>query len=69
MLTAKRNVGTTCEHYKVKRRWRVVSIGSWPFALSEVGAKSNTGKDLETKLLDASATLSIDTSVDALSDN
>ena len=47
----------------------MVSIGSWLFALSEVGAKSNTGKDLGTKLLDASATLSIDTSVDALSDN
>ena len=47
----------------------MVSTGSWPFALSEVGAKSNTGKDLGTKLLDASATLSIDTSVDALSDN
>ena len=42
------------------------STGSWPFALSEVGAKPNTGKDLETKLLDTSATLSIDTSVDVL---
>ena len=67
MLTAKRNVGTTCEN--VKRRWRVASAGSWPFALSEIGAEPSTDKDLRTKLLDTSATLSIDTSVDALSDN
>ena len=54
MLTAKRNVGTTCEPhiYNVKRRWRVASAGSWPFALSEIGAKPNTGKDLGTKLLE-----------------
>ena len=48
MLSAKRNVGTTCEN--VKRRWRVASAG-W------------------TKLLDTSATLFIDTSVDGLSGN
>ena len=46
-----------------------VSAGSWPFALSEVGAKPNTGKDLGTKLLDNSATFSIVTSMDALPDN
>ena len=67
MLTAKRNVGTTCEN--VKRRWRVASAGSWPFGLSEISANPNTGKDLGTKLLDTSATLFIDTSVDGLSGN
>ena len=65
MLTAKRNVGTTCEPHDVKRRWCVASAGSWPFALSEIGAKPNTGKDLGTKLLETSATLFIDTSVHA----
>ena len=56
MLTAKRNVGTTCEN--VKRRWRVASAGSWPFGLSEISANPNTGKDLGTKLLDTSASFS-----------
>ena len=56
MLTAKRNVGTTCEN--VKRRWRVASAGSWPFGLSEISANPNTGKDLGTKLLDTSAPFS-----------
>ena len=63
MLTAKRNVGTTCEN--VERCWRLASAGSWPFALSEIGAKPSTGKDHRTKLFDPSATLFIDTSVDA----
>ena len=67
MLTAKRNVGTTCEN--VERRWRLASAGSWPVALSEIGAKPSTGKDHGTKLLDTSTTLFIDTSVDAPSDN
>ena len=65
MLTAKRNVGTTCEPHNVKRRWRVASAVSWPFVLSEIGAKPNTGKDLGTKLLETSATLFVDTSVHA----
>ena len=47
----------------------MASAGSRPFALSEIGAKLSTGKDLRTKLLDTSATLFIDTSVDALSHN
>ena len=47
----------------------MASAGSWPFALSGGGAKPNTGKDLGTELLDTSATLSIDRSVDALSKN
>ena len=64
MLTAKRNVGTTCEN--VKRRWRVASAGLW-FDLSEISANPNTGSDLGTKLLDTSATLFMDTSVDGLS--
>ena len=34
----------------------MASAGSWPFALSEIGAKPNTGKDLGTKLLETSAT-------------
>ena len=67
MLTAKRNVGTTCEN--VKRRWRVASAGSWAFGLSETSANLNTGKDLGTKLFDTSASLFIDTSVDGLSGN
>ena len=65
MLTAKRNVGTTCEPHNVKRSWCVASAGSWPFALSEIGAKPNTGKDLGTKLLETSATFFIDASVHA----
>ena len=59
MLTAKRNVGTTYEN--VERRWRLASAGSWPFALSEIGAKPSTGKDHRTKLLETSAALFIDT--------
>ena len=43
----------------------MASAGSWPFALSEIGANPNTGKDLGTKLLETSATLFIDTSVHA----
>ena len=53
----------------VERRWRLASAGMRPFTLSEISAKPNTGKDLGTKLLDTSATLFIDTSVDALSEN
>ena len=65
MLTAKRNVGTTCEPHNVKRLWRVASAGSWPIALSEIGAKPNPGKDLGTKLLETSATPFIDIFVHA----
>ena len=39
----------------------MASAGSWPFALSEIGAKPNTGKDLGTKLLEISAILFIGT--------
>ena len=48
MLTAKRNVGTTCEN--VERRWRLASAGSWPFALSEIGAKPRTEKYLDASV-------------------
>ena len=43
----------------------MATAGSWPFALSDIGAKANIGKDLGTKLLETSATLFIGTSVHA----
>ena len=58
------NCEAQCRHdmrtLNVKRRWRVASAGSWPFALSEIDAKPNTGKDPGTKLLEISAILFID---------
>ena len=59
----------SARHVKLSRGLARGSAGMWPFALSENGAKPNTGKDLGIKFLDTSATLFIDTSVDALSDN
>ena len=59
----------SARHVKLSRGLARGSAGMWPFCLSENGAKPNTGKNSGIKLLDTSATLFIDTSVDAFSEN